>query len=90
MDVILLSAGIVLLAINVALTLLLLRMPLLSRGRQLAQIGIVWLVPIFGALVIGLFVYSIRRADTPRQNSIKDEQEYPGVNLYPPHGPSDT
>lgn len=78
------------LAINVVATVALLRSCVASRKQRLAQLGIVWLVPLLGAVLIGFFCYSIRRNDAPNMTSLRNDQEYPGVNLYPPHGPSDT
>ena len=79
----------VVLAGNIAATLALSRSSGASRKQQWAQLGIIWLAPVFGAVLIGLF-YSIGRRQAPPKPSMRNEQEYPGVNLYPPHGPSDT
>jgi hypothetical protein len=91
MDLLIFTAAVFLLAINVAITVVLFRSPTIPRRQRLAQLGIIWIVPIFGAGLIALFLFSITRADARKTVSGRNGQdEYPGVNLYPPHGPSDT
>ena len=91
MDTLIVAVAVCLVAINVVVTVVLVRSLTIPRKQRLAQLGIVWMVPIVGAASIALFLYSIRRTDAPHAMSRRNEQdEYPGVNLYPPHGPSDT
>ena len=91
MDTLIVAVAVFLVAINVVVTVVLVRSLTIPRKQRLAQLGIVWIVPIVGAASIALFLYSIRRTDAPHAMSRRNEQdEYPGVNLYPPHGPSDT
>ena len=77
------------LALNVAVTVVILRTSVSSRKQRMFHLGIVWLVPVLGAVLIGLFHHAIGRNDASAVTSIRNEQEYPGVNLSPPHGPSD-
>lgn len=79
----------IVLALNVAVTVLLLRSSVPTPKQRLVHLGIVWLVPVFGAILIALFYRSIESKDAPHATSTRNEQDYPGVNLYPPHGPSD-
>lgn len=90
MDVLIISFSAFVLAINVAATVMLLRSSVTSRKQRMAQLAIVWLVPVFGAVLIGFFYHSIGRKEASHRTSTRNEQEYPGVNLYPPHGPSDS
>jgi len=41
------------------------------------QFGIGWLIPVFGAGVMGLFLYCVGRSDAQRAASIRNEQETP-------------
>jgi ABC-type Na+ efflux pump permease subunit len=77
------------LVINVAATVAVFRSTMASRQQRLAQLANIWLVPIFGAVLIGCFHYSVSRKETPRATMLRVEQDYPAVNLYPPHGPGD-
>jgi NADH:ubiquinone oxidoreductase subunit 6 (subunit J) len=89
MEVWVIALALFVLVINVAATVAVFRSPMASRQQRLAQLAIIWLVPIFGAVLIGCFHYSISRKETPRAATLRDEQDYPAVNLYPPHGPGD-
>lgn len=90
MEIWVIALALFVLVINVAASVAVFRSPMASRPQRLAQLAIVWLVPIFGAVLIGCFHYSIRRKETPKATTLRDEQDYPAVNLYPPQGPGDS
>jgi len=76
--------------INATVTVLVLRSVSLLRTQKLAQCLIVWLVPVLGAIVVAIFLSSNREPSPHRRtHHTRGEEDYPGVNLYPPHGPSD-
>jgi hypothetical protein len=75
--------------INVAVTACVIRAISLSPKQKLAQCLLVWLVPMFGALVVAIFLYSNRETPNLETRHIRNDEDSPGVNLYPPNGPSD-
>ena len=75
--------------INVAVTAFVIRAASLLRTQKFAQCLLIWLLPIFGAIVVAIFLYSNREMRHLETRHIRNEEDYPGVNLYPPHGPSD-
>jgi hypothetical protein len=76
--------------INATVTVFVLRSASLQRRQKLAQCSIVWLVPALGAIVVAIFLSSNREPPHRRTLHTRNEEDYPGVNLYPPHGPSDS
>jgi hypothetical protein len=76
--------------LNVAVTAFLVRAESSLRKQKFAQCLLVWLVPIFGAMVVAVVLYSNRETPHAKTRHIRNEEDYPGVNLYPPHGPSDS
>lgn len=75
--------------INIAVTAYVVRSAFLLRKQKLAQCLLVWLVPVFGALIVAIFLYSNREAPRMETRHTRNEEDYPGVNLHSPHGPSD-
>jgi hypothetical protein len=73
-----------LLAANVAVTIWLLRVPFLLSGQKLAQLCLVWSVPVLGAAIVTAFLASSRDGIQPRSRHIPNEDDYPGVNMHPP------
>jgi NADH:ubiquinone oxidoreductase subunit 6 (subunit J) len=90
MEVLVIALALFVLVINIAATVAVFRSPVPSSKQQLAQLAIVWLVPIFGAVLIGFFHYSIDSKETPQTSTLRDDNDYPAVNLSGRHGPSDT
>ena len=88
-DLLVIALAVSVLAGNFAVSVQVIRSSLHSRKQRIVQLAIVWLMPVLGAIVIGLFYRSVGRSASSSVAHTRDEQEYPGVNLYPPHGPSD-
>jgi len=79
----------VLAAVNLALTVCVIRDSSLLPAQKLAQCLLVWLLPALGAIVVAIVLYSHRDSTRRGGQHIRSDQDYPGVNLYPPHGPGD-
>jgi hypothetical protein len=90
MEIWVIALTVFVLAINVAATVALFRSSVTSRKQQWAHLAIIWLVPVFGAVLIGVFYHSISTKEAPEPSTLRNEQDDPAVNLYPPHGPGDT
>lgn len=73
-----------LVAANVAITIWLLRVPFLLSGQKLAQLCLVWLVPVLGVAIVTVFLASSRDRSQPRSRHTPNEDDYPGVNMHPP------
>jgi hypothetical protein len=76
-------------ALNVGVSAFVIRATSLLRKQKLAQCLLIWLVPFFGAVIVAAFLYSSREPPHLETRHMRNEDDYPGVNLYPPHGPSD-
>jgi hypothetical protein len=61
----------------------------LLRSQKLAQCLVIWAVPLLGAIVVAIFLVSNREPPHRQTHHTRNEEDYPGVNLSPPHGPSD-
>jgi hypothetical protein len=83
------GALLALVAINVAVTAFVVSAASLLRKQKFAQCLLIWLLPILGAIVVAIFLYSNRETRPMETRHVRNEEDYPGVNLYPPHGPSD-
>lgn len=84
-----LEIALALAAVNLVVTACVIRAASLLPRQKLAQCLLIWLVPVFGAIVVSIFLYSTRDKRDMETRHIRNDEDYPGVNLYPPHGPSD-
>jgi hypothetical protein len=82
-------AVLALVAFNLIVTVRAFRADFLSRNQKVAQIFLVWLVPLLGAISISMFLRAHEKTSRSGSGYVPNENDYPGVNLYPPHGPSD-
>ena len=75
--------------VNATVTVFVMRSTSLLRPQKFAQCLIVWLVPVLGAIVVAIFLASNQEPPHRQAHHERNREDYPGVNLYPPHGPSD-
>ena len=75
--------------INATATFFVLSSESLLRSQKLAQCLFIWAVPMLGAIVVAIFLVSNREPPHRQAHHMRNEEDYPGVNLYPPHGSSD-
>ena len=82
------AIGFLVVIINFALTIRLSTMSDLTTTQKIAQTCIVWLLPTIGALLISIYLFSIRGEGPSRSRSQHAllESEYPGINLDSSHG----
>jgi NADH:ubiquinone oxidoreductase subunit 6 (subunit J) len=88
MQSVFIAAVVVLFAFNLTVTVQVFRADFLAAKQKIAQGLVIWLVPIFGAIAISMFLKSNRETAPADSRHAPDKNDYPAANL-PPYGPSD-
>jgi hypothetical protein len=88
MQALVIAAVVALFTFNLIVTVQVFRADFLAGKQKIAQGLVIWLVPIFGAIAISMFLKSNREAAPADSRHVPDKNDYPAANL-PPHGPSD-
>lgn len=89
METLLVGLLMVLLVMNTLVTRSVLGAEFLEQQQKLRQVAIVWLIPIFGAIVIFVFLRANRERAEPESKHIRNEDDHSGTFMQSPHGPSD-
>ena len=71
--------------INIVVTAWVVRTVHLMPKQKLAQSFLVWLVPVFGALVVASILFANRERKESSSPHIPIESDYPGINMGPTH-----
>ncbi len=81
MTALIIGVSLIFVAINLIVTVWVTQITFLTPKQKLAQVLLIWLVPILGAIVIMSFLLSNREHIKSQLPLIPLDSDYPGINL---------
>jgi cytochrome bd-type quinol oxidase subunit 2 len=85
MNAAVIGTAIALVVANVVVTTWVVLTAHLKPKQKLAQSILIWLLPVFGALVVASILFANRERKESSSPHIPAESDYPGVNMGPAH-----